>query len=196
MSANHEEPVGNQTLAEALLAIDGPLPRSSARGREIAQQALRRDRRRVRILTGVTIGFFLVTVFGVCFLVYFYYLKIAPAAKRCASDISVLEKLLDERHPKPNQDILLETTAGMTMAISRDLFLLESINIWGAVAALAVMWGAAVCTVLLVTATRRATLRQIQASLLVLSEQLGALQQSLQTSPSASSGSATQKPNG
>ena len=44
----------------------------------------------------------------------------------------------------------------------------------------AVMLAAAVCTVLLIRATRSATLRQIQASLLALSEQFDALQQSLQ----------------
>ena len=42
----------------------------------------------------------------------------------------------------------------------------------------AVMLAAAVCTVLLIMATRGATLRQIQASLLALSEQFDTLQQS------------------
>jgi len=43
---------------------------------------------------------------------------------------------------------------------------------------LAVMLAAAFCTVLLIMATRRATLRQIQVSLLAISEQLETLQRS------------------
>jgi hypothetical protein len=45
------------------------------------------------------------------------------------------------------------------------------------------MLAAAACTVLLIMASRRATLRQIQVGLLVLSEQFDALQRSRQATP-------------
>jgi hypothetical protein len=60
----------------------------------------------------------------------------------------------------------------------------------------AVMLAAAVCTVLLIRATRGATLRQIQASLLALSEQFDTLQQSLQGGQSCNGGQATKESSG
>jgi hypothetical protein len=53
---------------------------------------------------------------------------------------------------------------------------------------------AAFSTVLLIKATRGATLRQIQASLLALSEQFDTLQQSLQGGQPSGGGQATPKP--
>ncbi len=63
-------------------------------------------------------------------------------------------------------------------------------------ALLVVMLAAAFCTVLLIRATRGATLRQIQASLLALSEQFDTLQQSLQGGQSSGGGQTTQEPGG
>ena len=71
MNAKHEQSAEKKALADALLAIDSRMPTSSAEGREIAKEVLRRDRRRVRILTWMTIGFFLLTVIGICFICLF-----------------------------------------------------------------------------------------------------------------------------
>ena len=60
------------------------------------------------------------------------------------------------------------------------LYMFQLVSLWATVALFAIMLAAAVCTVLLIMATRGATLRQIQASLLALSEQFDTLQQSLQ----------------
>lgn len=92
-----------------------------------------------------------------------------------ARDPSAAEQQLDKRQPQSDNPDLLHMTAGMTIAIGHYLFGIEAINIWVAVAVLVVMLGAAVCPVLLIMATRRATRRQIQANLLVLSEQFSAL---------------------
>lgn len=190
MNDNREEPAGKKALADALLAIDSRMPSSSAEGREMAKEALRRDRRRVRILTWTTIGFFLLTVVGICFPVYFYYLKIAPAMDAYWRDISALEQQLDKRDPQRSKPDLLDMTARMTVGQGWALFTIQAITLWGIVAVLAVLLAAAVCTVLLIMATRRATLRQIQVSLLGLSEQFDTLQRSLQGSRSTGGGAA------
>ena len=88
MNAKHEQSAEKKALVDTLLAIDSRMPTSSAEGREVAKKVLRRDRRRVRILTWMTIGFFLLTVIGICFSVYFYYIKIVPAMDKYQRDIS------------------------------------------------------------------------------------------------------------
>ena len=82
MNAKHEQSAEKKALVDTLLAIDSRMPTSSAEGREVAKQVLRRDRRRVRILTWVTIGFFLLTVIGICLSAYWYYIKFVPAMNR------------------------------------------------------------------------------------------------------------------
>jgi hypothetical protein len=74
-------------------------------------------------------------------------------------------------------------------------FVLHVVTIQGIALLLAVMLAAAACTVLLIMASRRATLRQIQVGLLVLSEQFDALQRSRQTGHSRGGGQAAQQPN-
>jgi UPF0716 family protein affecting phage T7 exclusion len=76
------------------------------------------------------------------------------------------------------------------------LYKIQLANLGGTVALLAIMLTAAVCTVLLIRASRTATLHQIQASLLALSEQFDALQQSLQASHSSGGGQATKESSG
>jgi len=201
MNPSREEPAGKNTFRDALLAIDGRMPRSSGEGREFAKGALRRDRRRVRILTRATIGFFLLTVIGICFFVYFYCLKFAPAMDRYQRHISAMEQELSahkqqfaKQEPHPSTPDLLTTTAGMTIGQGWALFFFQAIILWATVALFAVMLAAAFCTVLLIMATRRATLRQIQVSLLVLSEQFDTLQRSLQGGHRTGGGQAPQEP--
>ena len=88
MNAKHEQSAEKKALVDTLLAIDSRMPTSSAEAREVAKGVLRRDRRRVRILTWVTIGFFLLTVIGICGSVYWYYIKVVPAMNRFERDIS------------------------------------------------------------------------------------------------------------
>lgn len=194
MTNNREEPVGKETLADALLTIDSRMVSSSADGREIAREALRRDRRRVRILTAMTLGFFLLAVIAICLPVYFCYLKVVPAMDRCQQDISALEQQLAKQEPQTSKPDLLIMTARIAAGLGGSLFILQAINLWGISALLAVMLAAAFCTLLLVMATRRATLRQIQVSLLVLSEQFDMLQRSLPSSHSTGGGQAAQGP--
>ena len=92
MNAKHEQSAEKKALADTLLAIDSRMPTSSAEGREVAKEVLRRDRRRVRILTWMTIGFFLLTVIGICFFVYFYCLKFVPAMDKYQQDIAAMNR--------------------------------------------------------------------------------------------------------
>ena len=79
---------------------------------------------------------------------------------------------------------------------AKNWYVLQVVNLCGIIALFAVMLAAAFCTVLLIMATRRATLRQIQASLLVLSEQFEMLQQSLRASQSPGASQTPQEPGG
>ena len=194
MSDNHEEPAGKKALVDALLAIDSRTSSSSAEVREIAKEALRRDRRRVRVLTWATIACFLLAVTAVCYPVYFYYLRIAPAMERCQRMVTALEQQLDKERPKDSEPDLLAMTAILTAGLGGALFKTQEVYFWGISALLAVILAAAFCTLLLITATRGATLRQIQVSLLALSDQFDTLQRSLQGGHPTGGGQATQNP--
>jgi hypothetical protein len=194
MNDNREEPAGKNALVDALLAIDSRTPSSSAEGREIAKEALRRDRRRVRVLTWTTIGCFLLAVIAICLPVYFYYLRLAPGMERCQRDLAALEQQFHKERPKDSEPDLLAMTASMTAGLGGALVSLTEVYLCGISALLAVILAAAFCTLLLITATRRATLRQIQVSLLTLSDQFDTLQRSLQGGHPTGSGQATQNP--
>jgi hypothetical protein len=179
MNANREEPVGKNTLADTLLAIEGSMPGSSAEAREVAKKVMRRDRRRVRILTWLTISFFLLTVLGICGCVYWYTLKVLPTRNlfegslyKSVSQIHNLEPDMSKYSPQTN--LTLDTAVACKI-----LYQIQIANLGGTMALFVVMLAAAVCTILLIRASRRATLRQIQASLLALSEQFDTLQKSL-----------------
>jgi hypothetical protein len=183
MNAHREESPEKKSLADALLAVDGRTPRSPSEARKVAEKAVRDARRWVRILSGVTIGFLLLTIVGVGLSVTFCYSRIVPAMEMCRRDTAELEQQLAAYQAIIPQPDLLATTARVTAAGSSAFFFLHVVTIRGIALLLAVMLAAAACTVLLIMASRRATLRQIQVGLLVLSEQFDALQRSRQATP-------------
>jgi hypothetical protein len=142
----------------------------------------------------MTIGLFLLTVLGICGSAYFYHIKVTPAFNRFKQDIIALQQRLDEREPESSKPDLLEWTAGIAAAGNYALFMIQYANLWGTLALIAIMLAAALCTVMLIMVSRRATLRQIQVSLLALSEQFDALQRSLQASHSAGGSQAARGP--
>jgi predicted MFS family arabinose efflux permease len=93
MNAEHEQSSGKKTLVDTLLAIDSRMPTSSAEGREVAKEVLRRDRRRVRILTWMTIAFVLLVTIGIYGSFLMFYTYITPKMDKCAEEISKLEPL-------------------------------------------------------------------------------------------------------
>ena len=114
-----------------------------------------------------------------------------PALEACGRDIVALEEQLDKPAPEGPERDLLDMTARMTVAQGAALFTITAITLWGIVLVLAVLAAAGICTALLVLVTRRATLRQIQVSLLALSAQFEALGQSLDNARRTGSDQAT-----
>lgn len=167
MNAKHEQPMGKKALADTLLELDSRTATSSADGREHIRRVLRRDRLRVRILMGATITFFLLAVAGIYGSFFMFYTFITPKMDKILLDTSEL------------------TGAERVLALGcRELYQSQIVGLWIISASVAALLMAAVCTVLLLLSTRRATLRQIQASLQVLSEQVETLQHSLRGSQS------------
>jgi hypothetical protein len=198
MNAKHEQSAEKKALVDTLLAIDSRMPTSSAEAREIAKEVLRRDRRRVRILTWATIGFFLLTVIGICGSVYWYYIKVVPTMNGLHRSIAELSPQILKMEPqisKPDEPLYktnpLASTALVAVWQCHILYQILLATVGGILLLLVVMLAAAVCTVMLIRATRGATLRQIQASLLALSEQFDTLQKSLQGGQSSGGGQAT-----
>jgi len=179
MNAKHEQSTQKNALADSLLELDCRKATSTADGRALAGRVLRRDRLRVRLLTGATIVFFLLAVIGIYWNFHLANTQIMP------------------KFWKYSEEALKHKPTGVELTTAyfvQELYMSQMTSIWIASAAVAALLVAAVCTVLLVMATRRATLRQIQVSLLVLSEQFDTLQRSLHGSRSTGGGQATQEP--
>ena len=135
-------------LGKALLNLDMAPPLASPDPRQLTRQVLQRDRRRIRWLTGLATLFWVLTAVGILCLCPFYLMFIAPR--------------------------LRAYQAGRAQ-LANDWDAWATVGDWAAYWILACIIAfllAALCTVLLVLLSRRATLRQINASLLEISEQL------------------------
>lgn len=137
-------------LGKALLDVDGPPPEVPD-PHQLTQVILDRDRRRIRLLASLATLFWVLTTAGVVCLCPFYLMMVAPRLRAYQAGRAQLE---------------------------------NDWNDWAMVGAWAAYWIlacilslllAALCTVLLILLSRRATLRQINASLLEIAEQLGHL---------------------
>jgi hypothetical protein len=117
----------------------------------LTRRILRRDARRVRVLAVLSVFFWVLTAAGVAAMIWFYFTYLAPRLGAYAAGRARFERDWD---------------AWLMVAEWAATFVL---------ACLAAFVAAAVCTVLLVLVTRRATLRQINASLAAISEQLNQL---------------------
>jgi hypothetical protein len=135
-------------LGRALLHLDlAPSP-AAPDPRQLTRQILNRDRWRVRLLAGLATFFWILTAAGIVCLYPFYVMLVAPRLRAYAAGRAHLE---NDWHD------------------------------WATVGDLAASWLlacivsfllAAFCTVLLVLFSRRATLRQLNAGLVEISEQL------------------------
>jgi multisubunit Na+/H+ antiporter MnhB subunit len=164
MNTKYEPSAEKKTLADTLLAIESRTSTSSAEEREVVQKVLHRDRRRIRILTWATIGFFLLAVIGIYWNFHLAKTEVYSKIFRCQDQISRQDITGVERH---------------ILILLQEAYMSQFKNILAASVAFAAILVAAFCTVLLIMVTRRATLRQIQASLVALSEKLDALRPSL-----------------
>jgi hypothetical protein len=152
-------------LGKTLLKLDAAALGGAPDARELTWRVLERDRRRVRRWTAVTVGVWIL------------------AAAMVLSALVAFGLLMPQR-AKLVQDVEAGKVAGAERQhAERDLlvgFLMGAVLIGWSVFVLAL---AALCTVLLLSASRRATLRQVNASLLEVAEQLKRLRQGAGTVP-------------
>ncbi len=153
-------------LGKALLTLDVTAAAAAPDPRQLTRNILERDRRRVRLLTRLSIFFWVLVVAAVALLVWFYFTQLAP---RLGAYVA------GRRDFEQDAAVWLEV-GNATVTV-----------ILGCVVALLL---AAVCTVLLILASRRATLRQINANLAEISEQLKLLRQQSSPEPPGVIGSA------
>lgn len=149
----------NKALGQALLDLDSAQLGGVADMRRETWRVLERDRRRVWWLTAVTIGFWAVAVLMVLWMLVAFGLLMPLQAK--LRD--------DAQHGRLSPE-------AREMAEHKAQILFQMITV-GVTASVGVLAFAALATVFLVLVSRRATLRQVNANLLEISEQLKALRQ-------------------
>jgi len=148
--------MGEKELGRALLDLDARTLAGAADPREPTMRILERDRRRIGWQTAVTIALWI----GALFMVLWMLVALA-----------LLMPLEAHLH-----DEVQVARAGMTPQMREEAqfeaHIMSRLIILGITCSVGVLALAAGSTVLLVLSTRRATLRQINASLLEISEQL------------------------
>jgi hypothetical protein len=135
-------------LGRALLNLAITPPPAAPDPRQLTQKILERDRRRIRLLAGLAIFFWMLTTAGIVCLCPFYVMVVAPRLHAYQAGRAQLANDWND------WAMAGEWAAYWVLACILSLLL------------------AAVCTVLLILLSRRATLRQINASLVEISEQL------------------------
>ena len=155
-----------QELGKALLNLDvAPVPHA-ADTRHLTRHILARDSNRVRLLAGLSTFFWILTAVGVVCLCPFYVIVVAPRLRAYRAGRAQLENDWND------------------WAIAGDL------AVYWILACIISLLLAAICTVLLTLVSRRATLRQINASLVEISEQLKQLRQLPSSEPPVPTGTA------
>ncbi len=139
-------------LGKALLHVDLAPPPAVPDTRQLTQTILEHDRRRIRLWASLATIFWILTTAGIVCLCPFYVMMVAPRLRAYQAGRAQLANDWNA------WAIAGDWTAYWILACILTLLL------------------AAVSTLLLILASRRATLRQINASLLVISEQLRQLQ--------------------
>jgi hypothetical protein len=150
--------MGEKELSRALLQLDGGLP-VLPDVKDLTRRVLEKDRRRVRRLTVLTILLWLMALIMVLSIFVAMGLVMPMQAK-----------VRDGKH----KGKIAGNEAEVAFMVNQVLPQMLTLAVAGSVGVLGL---AALCTVFLVLATRQATLRQVSASLLEISEQLKQLQQ-------------------
>ena len=140
-------------LGKALLNLDAAKAPVAPDPRQLTQRILERDRGRIRLLAGLVVLFWTLATAGIVWLICLYLLYVDPRLRAYGAGRAQLANDWN------------------------DWALVGDLAAKSILACLVACLLAAVCTVLLILHSRRATLRQINASLLEISEQLKQLQQ-------------------
>ena len=152
-------------IGDALLKLDATRPSGGPDARQLTLKILARDRRRVRMLSGLTIAVWVLALIVILLVTIVIPLK---ESRWQLSRVEGSHELIEpQRREDPTQEML-----NLAFQRTRDLRT-DTMN------ALAVLTLAAACTSVLLFASRRATLREVNAGLAEISEQLKELRQSL-----------------
>jgi hypothetical protein len=144
--------MNEKQIGKALLNLESSSLGATRAPSEIAQRIIKRDRLRLRLLAGFSTFFWVVTVAGVIWLIVFYFLFVVPRLDAYAAGRLQLDN--------DWKDWIRAFDAGAEILLTSIIaFLLAALG-----------------TVMLVLTSRRATLRQINADLANISEQLRKLQ--------------------
>jgi hypothetical protein len=161
--------MSDKELGRALLDLDSQKLTGIADARQATWRVLERDRRRVWRLTALTVALWAAAIIMVLLMLVAFGLVFPLQAKlRDPAEVARLPPEVQKDAQFAAQVYFQMVTVGVTCSVG-------------------ILAMAALATILLVLATRRATLRQINASLLEISDQLKALRQA-PTPPAASSG--------
>jgi hypothetical protein len=140
--------MSEKQIGKALLNFESSSGSVARDPSEIARQVMKRDRLRIRLLAGTCTFFWVLTVGGVIWLIVFYFAYVVPRLDAYAAGRLQLEN--------DWKDWIRAFNAGAEIILTCMVsFLLAALG-----------------TVLLVLTSRRATLSQINADLVDISEQL------------------------
>ena len=153
--------MSEKDLGKALLALDaGSLSETSDRHREV-ERLERHNKRWVRLLTGLTILFSLLAAFGVFMLFWMFYYRLVPIMQKVYSDLEAPKSITE-------YDAVAVGLGWM--------FRCWWVSLACVAGALVGLVLAGITTVWLILASRRATIRHVNACLVEISEQLKRLQ--------------------
>jgi cell division protein FtsL len=142
-------------IGKGLLNLNTDAPRSAADERQLARKVLQRDRRRVWLLAAMAVLLWLVAAASVFFVVYVAIFHLYPKQHQLMRDYALGD--LPVQQMIEIQSLHFRTVEICTLVVS---------------AAFVAATLAAVCTVLLVLVSRQATMRQINAGLAEIFEEL------------------------
>jgi hypothetical protein len=155
--------MGERELGKALLELDATSVIKGADVRRQTQVVLDRDRRRLRLITGLTVAVWLFATFLVCSGLVSFGLTF-PRQAKLVQDIENRE-LDAQQRDEAQREVLVSFMKGvMLIAFS-----------------VCIMALAALCTVMLIVASRRASLRHMNAGLMEIAGELAQLRQVLTT---------------
>ena len=152
--------MGEKELGRALLQLDSEQLAGNPGARQQTWKILERDRHRVWWLTAITITLWAAAI-GMVFLMLIAFALVFPLQAKLRDPAQVARL-----PPEMRQDAQFKAQIAFQMVTV------------GVTCSVGILAMAALSTILLVLATRRATLRQINASLLEISQQLKELRDS------------------
>jgi hypothetical protein len=170
-----------QELIQALRELIAKASADAPDPRLLAREISRRDQQRIRLLAGLSIFFWLLAAAGLVLLCiglnsFVMYVRLADSIQIQASDIRKQAGERDQHNSKvpPSDSIEGQLDRDRSERVHGTQLLHKSL--WFIAGSIGALFLAALFTVLLVTTSRRATLQQINLSLMQLAEQVRQLQ--------------------